>query len=133
MAWQNTLAVMNTSPKLGRRWLASDTLELRGHGDSEGKQGHVDRWHAYVEDVQAAVSTIGRPFVMVAHSMGGMVAISTLSEPLTLSGRTVESAVGRPRRYPSGSEKPPTVVSIGSKLQTMVNTAMLSYDKDSRL
>jgi alpha-beta hydrolase superfamily lysophospholipase len=59
-----------------------NVLELRGHGDSSGKRGHVRRWHAYVEDVQAAAATIGRPFVMLAHSMGGLVALSALSEPI---------------------------------------------------
>jgi lysophospholipase len=57
-------------------------LEFRGHGESEGKQGHVSRWHAYVEDVQAAAATIGKPFVMLAHSMGGLIALSTLAEPI---------------------------------------------------
>jgi len=64
-------------------------LELRGHGDSEGKRGHTSRWHGYVEDVQAAAATIGRPFVLLAHSMGGLVAISTLSEPIIPSCRAI--------------------------------------------
>lgn len=57
-------------------------VELRGHGDSEGKRGHVDRWHAYVEDVQAAAATLSGPFVLVGHSMGGAVGLATLLEPI---------------------------------------------------
>ena len=64
-------------------------LELRGHGESEGTRGHTCRWHGYVEDVQAAAATIGRPFVLLAHSMGGLVAISTLTEPIIPSCRAV--------------------------------------------
>jgi lysophospholipase len=58
-------------------------VELRGHGESGGKRGHVKVWHHYVEDVQAAAATIGKPFVMVAHSMGGLVALSSLMEPMS--------------------------------------------------
>ena len=58
-------------------------LELRGHGKSGGRRGHVRYWHKYIEDVQAAAGAIGKPFVILAHSMGGLVAVSTLLEPLT--------------------------------------------------
>ena len=57
-------------------------VELRGHGKSGGRRGHVKRWHDYVEDFQAAAGTVGRPFVVVAHSMGGLVALSALQEPV---------------------------------------------------
>ena len=57
-------------------------VELRGHGESGGKRGHTNRWLRYVEDVQAAATAVGRPFVMVAHSMGGLVALSTLAQPI---------------------------------------------------
>ena len=33
-------------------------VELRGHGKSEGKRGHVDRWEQYLDDVRAAAATI---------------------------------------------------------------------------
>jgi len=57
-------------------------VELRGHGQSDGVRGHTDRWHGYIEDVQAAVATLDGPFVMVGHSLGGLVACGTLLEPL---------------------------------------------------
>jgi lysophospholipase len=63
--------------------------ELRGHGQSEGKRGHTIAWHRYVEDVQATAAMINRPFVMVAHSMGGLVALATLAEPLTPACRAL--------------------------------------------
>ena len=58
-------------------------VELRGHGESQGKRGHCRYWHRYVEDVQAAAAVVGRPYVLLAHSMGGLVAFDTLREPIT--------------------------------------------------
>lgn len=58
-------------------------VELRGHGESGGRRGHTRFWHRYVEDVQAAATVVGRPFALVAHSMGGLVALDALREPLT--------------------------------------------------
>jgi len=57
-------------------------VELRGHGQSDGVRGHTDRWHGYIEDVQAAVATLDGPFVMVGHSLGGLVACGALLEPI---------------------------------------------------
>lgn len=50
-------------------------VELRGHGESEGKRGHVDRWEQYLDDVRAAAATIDGPVVLLGHSMGGLVAL----------------------------------------------------------
>ncbi len=50
-------------------------VELRGHGESDGKRGHVDRWEQYLDDVRAAAATIDGPVVLLGHSMGGLVAL----------------------------------------------------------
>lgn len=60
-----------------RGWRVS-ILELRGHGHSGGKRGHVNRWQDYVDDVSAAVKTISPEFAMLAHSMGGLVALESV-------------------------------------------------------
>ncbi len=57
-------------------------LELRGHGDSEGKRGHVDSWSQYGEDLAAAVEFVGGPCALLAHSMGGLVSLDRLRSPL---------------------------------------------------
>ncbi|NWG34282.1 MAG: alpha/beta hydrolase [Chloroflexi bacterium] len=49
-------------------------LSLRGHGGSEGHERL--RWHSiadYVEDVAWAVRQIGKPPILVGHSMGGFI------------------------------------------------------------
>jgi len=58
----------------GAGW-AVTAVELRGHGESEGKRGHVDRWAQYLDDVRAAAATIDGPVVLLGHSMGGLVAL----------------------------------------------------------
>lgn len=55
-------------------------VELRGHGSSDGRRGHVDTWAQYVEDLRAAAAAIGGPHAILAHSMGGLVALDHLRE-----------------------------------------------------
>lgn len=64
-------------------------LELRGHGESEGQRGHTPSWMQYCEDVQAAMGTVGREMSIVAHSMGGLVALWSLMHPLTPKVRSI--------------------------------------------
>jgi alpha-beta hydrolase superfamily lysophospholipase len=78
-------------------------LELRGHGASKGQRGHTQRWARYTEDVRAAAATIGQPFALVAHSMGGLVSLDTVRDPvsppllgLALSNPLVVPAVKAP-------------------------------------
>ncbi len=53
-------------------------LELRGHGDSEGKRGHVDSWSQYVEDLQACMTFADGPCWILGHSMGGLIVLDML-------------------------------------------------------
>lgn len=54
-------------------------FDLRGHGRSAGRRGHVQSFDEYVGDVhtitqRAAAALPGRPLFMYGHSMGGLVA-----------------------------------------------------------
>lgn len=56
-------------------------LSLRGHGGSDGQE-HID-WLSiadYVDDVARVLDWIGRPAVLVGHSMGGFVVQKTLEK-----------------------------------------------------
>lgn len=55
-------------------------LELRGHGDSEGIRGHINKWEEYHSDVNALIKHINEPYYLVAHSMGGLIACSMLAK-----------------------------------------------------
>lgn len=78
-------------------------VELRGHGASGGRRGHVERWRRYGEDLRAAAASVGAPFALVAHSMGGLVSLDAVAEPfsppvlgLALSNPLVRPAIVAP-------------------------------------
>jgi alpha-beta hydrolase superfamily lysophospholipase len=53
-------------------------LDLRGHGRSPGRRGHINRWGELVEDVRAllrwaASDAPGTPLFLVGHSLGGVI------------------------------------------------------------
>ena len=64
----------NFLPYFAQNNRASYAVSLRGHGKSEGRNRL--RWTSlaeYATDIAATVDQIGRPPVLIGHSMGGMV------------------------------------------------------------
>lgn len=61
-------------------------IDLRGHGQSRGKRGHVEKFDEYENDFFAGINYIeknllqGKKLFLVAHSMGGLIALLALSE-----------------------------------------------------
>jgi len=58
---------------------ALSTFDLRGHGRSPGRRGHIDRFADYVSDVRLLATTLrseypGRPVFLLGHSLGGLIA-----------------------------------------------------------
>ena len=56
-----------------------DTLafDLRGHGDSGGRRGHVESFDDFLDDVEellAERAELGVPVVLFGHSLGGLIA-----------------------------------------------------------
>ena len=60
---------------MAERGHAAYALSFRGHGRSEGR-GDLTRHGLadYADDVRTAIRSIGRPPILVGHSMGGLVA-----------------------------------------------------------
>ena len=51
-------------------------LDMRGHGDSAWADQHTYSWKTYAEDINALVEKFDlRDFVLVGHSMGGMISL----------------------------------------------------------
>jgi pimeloyl-ACP methyl ester carboxylesterase len=62
-------------PWFGARGWQANALSLRGHGNSDG-HADIRRWTMddYAADVMEVLEGLGRPTVLVGHSMGGVVA-----------------------------------------------------------
>lgn len=88
---QGTLMISHGLGEHGRRYdhiaaAAADQgwnvlyWDQRGHGRSEGKRGHVERFRDYVEDVHHLRTALAKDdkVVLLGHSLGGLIAARTL-------------------------------------------------------
>ena len=71
----------------------------RGNGGSGGRRGDVDRWSRYHDDLGERLATIraaadGRPVILYAHSMGGLIAAGFLLSDRPRPDLTVLTAPG---------------------------------------
>ena len=62
----------------GRRGCAVHACDLRGHGLSSGRRGHVERFEDFLDDLGFFVDAVrlerpGLPCFLVGHSMGGLI------------------------------------------------------------
>ncbi len=86
------------------RGVAVHAFDLRGHGRSPGRRGHVERWADYREDDHAFVRRAsreehGRPVFLLGNSLGGLVVLEyALHHPEGLSGVIADS----PALVPTG-------------------------------
>jgi len=74
-AWHGAWCWENFQPYFAERGYESHALSLRGHGESEGRDGIRARHRGadYVADVAQVASQLPRPPVLIGHSMGGYV------------------------------------------------------------
>lgn len=60
-------------------------FDLRGHGKSLGRRGHVDSWKDYIADLELFVRTIrasfpGVPIFLFGHSLGSLIVLAYVIE-----------------------------------------------------
>jgi lysophospholipase len=65
---------------LARRGLSVHALDYRGHGQADGRRGHVDSFSQYLDDLGlflalVADETKGLPCYILAHSHGALIAL----------------------------------------------------------
>lgn len=78
---------------------AALTYDLRGHGQSPGVRGYIDRFDAYLEDLaqlhRAARALIAEdaPLVLLGHSLGSLITLRALADdrPLACTAAIVSS------------------------------------------
>jgi lysophospholipase len=53
------------------------SMDHRGQGASGGARGHIDSYDTFAKDASRIIdqTTAGKPFVILAHSMGGLIAL----------------------------------------------------------
>ena len=71
------------------------SLDLRGHGDSAWSDQHTYTWKTYSEDINAFVEKLDlRDYVLIGHSMGGMVSVvHAAAHPERIGGLVIVDSV----------------------------------------
>ena len=79
--------------ELGPLGLSIWAPDHRGHGQSDGKRGHVDSFSQYLDDLKQVIDVADRgrpddvPIFLLGHSMGGLIALNyVIREPGPLKG-----------------------------------------------
>lgn len=78
------------------------SFDLRGHGKSDGKRGHIMSFNEYLYDVdnfkQMLLKRFSKPLFILGHSMGGLIAMNfTIKNPSNISGLITSGALFRIR------------------------------------
>ena len=95
-------------------------LDMRGHGQSDGKRGHVDAFSEYVDDLERFFARMkdaakGKPLFFLAHSNGALVALLYFArKPAGLTGAVLSSP------FLELAFKPPVVKVMAAKVMNHV-------------
>ena len=127
--------------ELGARGFRCRTFDLRGHGESGGVAAHVGRFQDYIDDLGLVVEGIrkgegdSRPLIIVAHSLGGLIALHfARSSPQSCNALAVSSPFLGPAFEVPSSKK--VLAAIASKVaptlpfDNPLNPRWLSHDAE---
>jgi len=76
------------------RGFSVHAFDLRGHGQSSGLAGHIDRFADYEDDLRLAVASAGEsgPLFLIGHSLGGLITLRYLAgRPPDISGAVISA------------------------------------------
>ena len=84
---------------LARAGIEAFAYDHRGNGGSGGRPGDIERWSVYHDDLAERLAAVraaspGRPLVLYAHSMGGLIAAGYLLSDHPRPDMTVLTAPG---------------------------------------
>lgn len=81
--------------------ISSTAIDVRGHGRSDGRRGHCDRFSGFHDDLDALLDHVrarasGAPLFLLAHSHGGLIALSyAATRPHPFAGLIVSAPLLR--------------------------------------
>ena len=91
-------------------------FDLRGHGRSSGRRGHIDAWSNYRDDIDLYLDhvrsqeTEGTPLVLYGHSLGGAIVLESVLHRHLGSAEVEHDLVGAiassPALRPTGVRSP---------------------------
>ncbi len=83
---------MHVFQALNEQGLATHAVDYRGHGQADGRRGHVDHFGDYLDDVSLFLARVreasgGLPLFVLAHSQGALIMASLqLREVIDVAG-----------------------------------------------
>jgi len=126
---------------MAARGYALHVYDLRGHGRSAGRRGHLGRFSDYLDDTAVFLEAVrgeqpGRPLILLGHSLGGLIAAAYVEDRPTegLAGLILSSPFLR-----LGMPVPPLKLNAARLLSLVAPTvnvgntltaAALSHDQD---
>lgn len=96
---------------------AAHAYDFRGHGQSDGKRGHCDRFQQFVDDLDLFIQRVqrqaaGKKVFLLAHSHGALTALHWLKQ----KGANGIAGVVMSAPYLKLAFKPPVFKVLGAKL-----------------
>ncbi|MBW2095332.1 MAG: lysophospholipase [Deltaproteobacteria bacterium] len=131
----------NVFRKLVPRNISVWAMDLRGHGKSGGRRGHILAFDDYINDVSSMMDVArqgmqdqGKSFLL-GHSMGGLIALAfALRYPARIDGVIVSSpSLGIAVKVPFLKKAVGKIMSYavpGLTLSNGIDITMLSHDKE---
>jgi alpha-beta hydrolase superfamily lysophospholipase len=107
---------------LARRNLAVHALDYRGHGQADGRRGHIDAFSQYLDDLHLflgwmAEQSAGLPIFLLAHSHGALI---TLEYALAHPEAEIAGAVLTDPYLKLAFAPPPVLVAISGFLSRAI-------------
>jgi len=112
--------------------------DLRGHGQSGGRRGYVDSFSQYLDDLEDLVierRQLGLPVVVVAHSMGGLIASTYLVQGRQAPDYLVLSAPALGANLALWQKVSAPVLSVVApkfQVKSPINPSRLTRDEDAQ-